>query len=330
MQTIIHKKAIVLACAGALLFSINGNAQEKKTKQKEVSVIKTGTTDEKMTIVIDGDKVTINGSPVTTNFNVPAPPAPGSPTAVSLAAPWPPIPPIPPLEPIAPEMPMNIEAWGDWDALTLEPRALLGVFSEKDEKGAKITNVVEGSPAKKAGLEKGDIIIKVEDKTITDPASLSDAVRSFKPEQEVEITYLREKKKKKVKVTLGKQDEPFARSFQYNIPEFGEDFSRNFKFDKAFEWNAKPKLGIRIQDLEEGKGVKVLDVQDASAAEKSGIQKDDIITSIDGKDIENADQARERIAEVKDKSSYPVKILRNGAAMDIQVKIPKKLKTTDL
>lgn len=328
MQKIINKKAITLMCAGIMLFSINGSAQQKKAKHKEVSVIKTGTSEEKMTIVIDGDKVTVNGSPVTTDFSATFP---GRPAAISLSAPLAPIPPIPPFPPIAPEMPIDIEAWGDVDiAAAIEPMALLGVFSEKDEKGAKITDVVEGSPAQKAGLVKGDIITRVEDKTITDPASLSEAVRSFKPEQEVEITYLREKKKKKVKVTLGKQKESFSHNFRYEIPEFAEDFSRNFNFDKAFEWNAKPKLGIRIQDLEEGKGVKVLDVQDASAAEKSGILKDDVITSIDGKEIENADQARERIAEVKDKSSYPVKILRNGTAMDIQIKIPKKLKTTDL
>lgn len=325
MNTIIHKKTIALACAGLLLFSLDSAAQ-RKTRHKELSVIKTDN-DEKMTIVIDGDKVTVNGSPVT-NFSATVP---GRPAAISLAAPMPPIPPIPPLPPIEPLAPIDIEAWGDYDmATTLEPGALLGVFSEKDEKGAKITDVVEGSPAQKAGLKKGDIITRIEDKTITDPASLSEAVRSFKPEQEVEISYLRNKKKKTTKVVLGKQKDQFNHNFHYAIPEFGEEFSKNFKFDNAFEWNAKPKLGIRIQDLEEGRGVKVLDVQEGSAAEKSGIQKDDIITAIDGKEIENADQAREKIAEVKDKSSYPVKITRKGAAMDFEIKIPKKLKTTDL
>ena len=116
----------------------------------------------------------------------------------------------------------------------------------------------------------------------------------------------------------------------FEAPEINGDMFKEFKFRAPFEWDAKPKLGIRIQDTEEGTGVKVLEVQESSAAEKSGIKKDDVITSIDGKEIKNADEAKEKIAELKDKAAYPVKVLRNGSPVEVNVKIPKKLKTTDL
>lgn len=327
LKQLIHKPGIALAVVGFCFFAVVAVGQENTTRQKKESTVKKKEAEEKMTIVIDGDKVTINGEPVTdlhSDLRI-SPQEPLVFVSNERAFPSAPVPPLPPLPPLAPF---------EWDGskviITAEPRALLGVYSEKDDKGARITDVAEESPAQKAGLQKGDIIIKVDNKTITDPAALSEVIRSFKPEQVVEIQYLREKKKKTVQVTLGEQKEHFNRNFHYEFPQGWNDaFEKNLKFDR-FEWNARPKIGIRIQDVEEGKGVKILEVQESSPAEKSGLKKEDIIISIDGKDIENADQAKEKITAVKEKTNFPVKIVRNGVSLEIEIKIPKKLKTADL
>lgn len=313
--------------------------QKDKTKKEEIIIRKKADSEEKTTIVIDGDKVTINGKPVT-EFNdeniiikerrlyaprmeeeglraeMPMPVAPEAPFALA-------IPPVPPAEWLY-DGPHKGDVFVNSD-----PKAMLGVYTEKDEKGAKVSEVVKESPAEKAGLQKGDIIIKAGSTKITDPASLAEAVEAMKPGDETEIVYLRDKKERKVTVKLGERKDSFAKSFHFEGPEFNDAF-KEFKFRAPFEWDAKPRLGIRIQDTEEGAGVKVLEVQESSAAEKSGIRKDDVITSIDGKEIKNADEAKEKIGELKDKAAYPVKVLRNGSPVEINVKIPKKLKTTDL
>jgi len=54
------------------------------------------------------------------------------------------------------------------------------------------------------------------------------------------------------------------------------------------------KLGIKIQDTEDGT-VKVIAVEDSSAAAKAGIQPNDIITEIDGDKINNTDEARDHL-----------------------------------
>jgi serine protease Do len=95
-------------------------------------------------------------------------------------------------------------------------------------------------------------------------------------------------------------------------------------------FNRRPKLGLKIQDTEEGNGVKVLDVEDSSAAALAGLQKDDIITSIGDKQVNNTDEAREELQNNADKSSYPVKVKRAGSEMNLTIKIPKKLKTANL
>jgi serine protease Do len=90
------------------------------------------------------------------------------------------------------------------------------------------------------------------------------------------------------------------------------------------------KLGLKIQDTEEGNGVKVLDVDKDSPAEKAGLKKDDVVTEIGGKKITNTDEMREQLMENMEKSTYNIKATRNGSAMSFDIKIPKKLKTANL
>lgn len=340
MKTAFFKNSVLAALACALMLStVSANAQNsknKKQKQEEIIIKKKGDKDEKMTIVIDGDKVTVNEEPLAEfkddDIIIRKRDLFGSPNGQDwgsrdFRAPRAPFPPVPP------------GAWGfsgGNSMMDTEPRAMLGVYTEQNEKGAKINQVMDDSPAQKAGLAKGDIITKAGDRDITDPSSLSEAIGDLKPGDEVQIQYLRDNKQKKAKVILG-EHKSSARTFQYSAPPFKDDMMREFKFRGPESWQhnwdmfgSKPQLGIRIQDTEEGNGVKVLDVNEESAAEKSGIKKDDIIVSIDGTEIKNADDAKKKMADIKDKSAYPVKVLRNNETVNIDIKIPRKLKTTDL
>jgi serine protease Do len=90
----------------------------------------------------------------------------------------------------------------------------------------------------------------------------------------------------------------------------------------------KPKLGISIEDLETGEGVKIKSVTTASPAEKAGLKVNDIITKMDDKVVkEVADLKWEYL---KEGQNLKFTILRNGEQKSIEVKIPKKLKTADL
>jgi serine protease Do len=75
--------------------------------------------------------------------------------------------------------------------------AFLGVITNEDDKGAAIDEVQKETAAEKAGLQKGDIITKVGDKKIDGPDDLVEAITAKKPNDEVEITYLRDGKEKK-------------------------------------------------------------------------------------------------------------------------------------
>ncbi|MDP9230697.1 MAG: PDZ domain-containing protein [Bacteroidota bacterium] len=219
-----------------------------------------------------------------------------------------------------------------------ENMAMLGVVTEKEDNGAKITEITKESGAEKAGLKEGDIITKLDDKKIEDADDLTKAVRSHKPGDKVTITYLRDKKEQKANAELGKWKGVKMNAYSPHIPDMKllEEMKPRIQslprgeFNGQFWSSGKPKLGLSVQDTDDGKGVKVLDVDEEGNAAKAGVKENDIITHIDDKAVNSADEISKIIRESKDKPSIMIKLNRGGKTQNIEVKIPRKLKTADL
>lgn len=86
-------------------------------------------------------------------------------------------------------------------------------FKVKNGNGVLVSEVVEDSPAKKAGLKAGDIITKVDDNEIENASDLTTTIRGYKPETKVSISIIRDGKKKKLKATLGEAEQAFSFRF---------------------------------------------------------------------------------------------------------------------
>ena len=222
-----------------------------------------------------------------------------------------------------------------------ENRAMLGVTTDHADSGAEIQSVSKESAAEKAGLKKGDIITKIDAKKIETPDDLTEAIQDHKPGDKVNITYLRDKKEQKASAELGKWKGTRAFTFKNGGQDFNMDFEnmtpniqaipRIAPFGQTWNWSGGgPKLGVSVQDTEDGKGVNVIDVDEDGNAAKAGIKEEDIITEVDGKAVNSADEIAKLMKENKDKISVKVKLLRKGKTETVEVKIPRKLKTADL
>jgi len=225
----------------------------------------------------------------------------------------------------------NVYSYSSPDKLlaTNSNKAFLGVGTEKTEEGARITSVSDESGADKAGLKEGDVITKVNDTKISSPAELTKTIGKFNPDEKVTITYKRDKKEQKATATLTKRKGANGLSFASPdasaFKKFYFDNNNNFTLD----WT-KPRLGLKAQETEDGKGLKVLDVDDESAAEKAGIKEGDIITTFDGKEVNNIDILRELSKPAIEKGNFKITLTRDGKAQEVNVKIPKNLKSTSL
>jgi serine protease Do len=223
-----------------------------------------------------------------------------------------------------------------------ENRAMLGVVTEEAKDGAEVTDVTEESAAAKAGIKEGDVISKVGDMKIENPDDLTEAIRKHKPGDKVTITLQRNKQEQKVTAELGKWKGVSAFSFtpgqNYNIrvPEIKmEDFvpgiPRVAPYGQNWAWaGGAPRLGLSVQDTDDGKGVKVIEVDEEGNAAKAGVKEEDIITHINDKEVKSADEVAKIVRENKDKVSIKLQVKRAGKSQNIEVKMPRKLKTADL
>ena len=347
------KIVFILSIFGFIALSSKVFAQDEKLKDKgkneseEIIIRKKGDKDARITVEINGNKVIINGKPLSEfkdeditinkrkmiirdkngekafdfNFN-----------------------------------PGDFVKDFNWKSdVKEEPFAFLGVNTEESGDGAKIVEVTRESAAEKAGLKPGDIISKINDKKVEGSGSLLEAVRAFKPKEEITIYYKRDGKENTTRAVLGERKESNVMAFSFNGPDGmsrnytlprvpkmpnmksmpNMDLLENGSMDNYFDFNGgllpkHQKLGIKIQDTEDGNGVKVLEVDMDSPADKSGLKKDDIVTEVGGKKINNTDEARDQLHENQEKAAYSIKAKRNGTEMNFDIKIPKKLKTAHL
>lgn len=229
----------------------------------------------------------------------------------------------------APSSRFRSGAWSfNSDDLAGEERPFLGVTTDKAGEGAKITDISKGSAAEKAGLKEGDIITRINDQKIASPEDLSRTVRKYKPEEKVTIGYKRDGKDQSQSIALGKRKTTIT-GFNVAPGAFNMDHMQDL-YNFNYSLNSRGKLGIKAQETEEGKGLKVLDVDEESPADKAGIKEGDIITDFDGVDVNSVEKLREVARTAAAKPSFKVKLLRDGKTQEIQVKIPKNLKTTNL
>jgi serine protease Do len=215
-----------------------------------------------------------------------------------------------------------------------ENKALLGVFTEKNEKGAIIREIMKGTPAEKAGLKADDIITAINGVAISSAEDLSREVGKYMPDTKITITYLRNQQTENTTALLATNNGETNRNYQFKdtIVFNIDDMFKSFPPDRN-EWAPKPRklqLGVGIQDMENGKGVKITSVTENSPAAIAGIKKDDVILSVNGTALTDINDLRRTLNDTKEGDKWKIEYERGNKKSSTEVVFPKKLKTADL
>lgn len=309
-----------------------------KQEVRQIIITRTGDDAENTIVEIKGDKVTVNGKDVKdisdANIRVDV-----NRLKDVNALVYGPNAPRPPRVAGAPRV-YNFQH-GEEDGFDLfgedSSRAMLGVVTAEDERGARINDVSKESGAEKAGLKKGDIITRINDADIKNAGDVTEQVRKHKPGDKVTVVVLRDGKEQKLvaELTKWKGLKINAQNFRVMMPSRVTPFEPNDRielrdFNFEMEGFGRPRMGISVQDSEDGKGVVVQDVDEESNAAKAGIKEGDIITRFNDTEINDVTVLRRELAANKDKVSAKIKLLRNGKEQTVDVKMPRKLRSADL
>lgn len=217
-----------------------------------------------------------------------------------------------------------------WDYSGLDNKAELGIYERDTDEGGKLITVYKGRAAEKAGLQKGDIITTIDDIKINKTNTIDRVIHKYNPDDKITITYKRNDTIYTTQAVLDKS-KTFSvggRGWWNNIYDNGfESTDGNFFFNT---YPRTPKIGLEIQDVEEGNGVKVLAVTEQAPASKAGLQTNDVITEIDGKELKDVDDFKMKLKDLKEDEILKLKYKRGNKSYNTEIKLPKKLKKASL
>lgn len=179
-------------------------------------------------------------------------------------------------------------------------------YGIEDQKGILVTQVFEGDPAEKAGIEPNDIIIAVDDHNIGSARDLSSLIANTAVGGKTKITLLRNGKKKVVTATLSNQPKDLA-SVGQSREESGD-------------------LGLQVSDLSaeraqqfgldpDEKGVLVVDVENDSRAARANVRVGDIIKGVNRNKVKDLEGYRELINSIDTKKEVLMLILRRNEGL---------------
>ena len=202
MKHVIMKRLLIaiialLTVPASLLAQKEKEEKDKKEKKdlQQIIITRTGENKEKTVIEINGDKVKINGKDASEDKDVKVHVNTLKGNSVYR------------LNNLRTPNGFNFD-FDDDNNMSLfsedENRAMLGVNTESNDKGAEIYAITEKSAAEKAGLKKRDIITKIDNSKIESSDDLTETIREHKPGDKVTITFLRDGKEQKITTELGK------------------------------------------------------------------------------------------------------------------------------
>jgi serine protease Do len=155
-------------------------------------------------------------------------------------------------------------------------------FGVADTKGALVGDVMEDSPASKAKLERGDIILAYSGTVLRDPAQLRALVAETAPGTTVTLSVMRDKKTQEVIVTIGELPKELAKT--------GYREGGSSKGDHALAGITVENLSSQSERFGRSKaraGVVVTDIEIDSPAERAGLRTGDIIREINRKPVKD-------------------------------------------
>jgi serine protease Do len=180
-------------------------------------------------------------------------------------------------------------------------------FNLDRTEGALVGDVIPNSPAEKAGIKRGDVIVKFDKDEVKTMEALPKIVGSTTPGKAVKVEIIRDGKKKILDVTIAVLK------------------------DEKIKVAASDPLGIQVQDitpdiaqslkLEDVEGVLVSDVTPGEAGGEAGLKRGDIISEVNRNKVQNTEDYNRITRKLQPGDTALMLIKRGGTTIYIAVKL---------
>lgn len=205
---------------------------------------------------------------------------------------------------VAEELIKNREIKRSWLGIEIQPL----LATSKLKEGALVSGVVKGSPADKAGILPGDVILQIGDKkvsviTIEDMPQFNQLTSELPLDRYTRIVFLREGRKRTVLVKPVKRERTYCETKE--IKRLGIT-ARDISPSEASELRRDSQEGVVVTSVRPG---------GPAGEAKPPLQEKDVITELEGKKIRNLDELMKSLAEIKGETPVIVRFDRKKENM---------------
>ncbi|MCI0581531.1 MAG: PDZ domain-containing protein, partial [Chloroflexi bacterium] len=171
----------------------------------------------------------------------------------------------------------------------------LGVHLAAAEGGLAVAEVAQDSPAAKAGVRRGDLVLRLDGKVVKDEDACHDLLRAKSPGESIALGLSREGKPLDLTATLVPLSRPMTPGRQRGV------------------------LGIQVEPIKDGEGVTIESVTPRSAAERAKLKVGEVILKIDGTAVTSLDKMGELLADKRPDDTVTLTLLLAEKAVDLKV-----------
>lgn len=186
----------------------------------------------------------------------------------------------------------------------------------KDVNGLYVAEVVPDGAAEAAGLKKGDIITKLDGRVIASSSDLQERIYRLRPGDKVKLTYKREGKEREVTVTL--KEDTRATEKQAKDSEMRRSATEIYnKLGAGFV----PASDAKKKELGISSGVVVTQVHEGGLFDYFNVQRGLVITQINGKPVNSADEVEAALADSQRGIVRIVGVPQRGSRVELNIPI---------
>lgn len=205
-----------------------------------------------------------------------------------------------------------------------------------DPHGIEITSVQSGSPADRAGLQRGDYVLTYRDERVEGQEQFARLVRETPAGRIVELGTVRDGRRRALSVEIGQRETRIEtrrvlEAAEEGLDRIGRDLSGlTFRLGDSVPRvriaSRNRWLGVELEDVEGQlaeyfgveRGVLVTQVREGSPADEAGLRAGDVIVGVDGRESRSAGDI-DRFLEGESGEAVSIEIVRDRSKVDVEI-----------
>jgi serine protease Do len=222
------------------------------------------------------------------------------------------------------------------DVLTLRGfGSQIGVTIRETADAVVVDAVRDGTPADRAGVRSGDVIVEFDGERIRSARQFTRIVQETRPDRAVTMVVTRNGSRQSLNVTPENAGRDFARMPELRLPP---DLDLNIdipELPQVYFGNSMRGLGAQLSPLSDQLaeyfgvpgGALVTSVEANSVAAKAGLKAGDVITSVNGRAIKAPSEAARELRDVEAKSNVELRVMRDKKSVTMKMTMPERERT---